>query len=73
MLNAIERYIKQAIVDRNALVASSALIAGIHLIQNNTVALSSTVIRDAANKKTVPSCNVDISCGRVVLRNTRIE
>lgn len=36
MLNAIERYIKQAIVDRNALVASSALVAGIHLIQNNS-------------------------------------
>ncbi|CEG39539.1 coatomer subunit [Plasmopara halstedii] len=36
MLNAIERYIKQAIVDRNALVASSALVAGIHLIKNNS-------------------------------------
>ncbi|GMF44337.1 unnamed protein product [Phytophthora fragariaefolia] len=35
MLNAIERYIKQAIVDRNALVASSALVSGIHLIKNN--------------------------------------
>ncbi|KAI9906995.1 hypothetical protein PsorP6_004038 [Peronosclerospora sorghi] len=35
MLNAIERYIKQAIVDRNALVASSALISGIHLIKSN--------------------------------------
>ncbi|CAI5712794.1 unnamed protein product [Hyaloperonospora brassicae] len=35
MLNAIERYIKQAIVDRNALVASSALVSGIHLIKSN--------------------------------------
>lgn len=35
MLNAIERFMKQAIVDRNALVASSALVSGIHLIQNN--------------------------------------
>lgn len=35
MLTAIERYIKQAIVDKNPLVASSALISGIHLIQAN--------------------------------------
>lgn len=28
MLGAIERYIKQAIVDKNAMVASSALVAG---------------------------------------------
>tara|TARA_B110000208_G_scaffold51483_1_gene67625 strand:+ start:338 stop:2458 length:2121 start_codon:yes stop_codon:yes gene_type:complete len=33
MLGQIERYIKQSIVDRNALVASSALISGIHLIR----------------------------------------
>jgi len=30
MLGAIERYIKQAIVDRNAMVSSSALVAGKH-------------------------------------------
>lgn len=35
MLTAIERYIKQAIVDRNSLVASSALVSGIHLIKSN--------------------------------------
>lgn len=33
MLGAIERYLKQAIVDRNAFVASSALIAGLRLFQ----------------------------------------
>lgn len=33
MLGAIERYIKQAIVDRNAFVASSALVAGLHLFR----------------------------------------
>lgn len=32
MLGAIERYIKQAIVDKNAMVSSSALVAGAHLI-----------------------------------------
>jgi coatomer protein complex subunit gamma len=32
MLGAIERYIKQAIVDRNAMVSSSALVAGKHLL-----------------------------------------
>ena len=31
MLGAIERYLKQAIVDRNAFVASSALMAGLRL------------------------------------------
>lgn len=34
MLGAIERYLKQAIVDRNAFVASSALMAGIRLFNN---------------------------------------
>lgn len=28
MLGAIERYVKQAIVDKNAMVSSSALVAG---------------------------------------------
>ncbi|CAN0297946.1 unnamed protein product, partial [Hapterophycus canaliculatus] len=31
MLGAIERYLKQAIVDKNALVSSSALVSGILL------------------------------------------
>eukprot|EP01038_Epipyxis_sp_PR26KG_P005402 gene5402-7486_t len=34
MLGAIERYLKQAIVDRNAFVASSALMAGLRLFRN---------------------------------------
>ena len=34
MLGAIERYIKQAIVDRNAFVASSALVAGANLFRS---------------------------------------
>lgn len=34
MLGAIERYIKQAIVDRNAFVASSALMSGLRLFRN---------------------------------------
>lgn len=33
MLGAIERYIKQAIVDKNTMVASSALVAGAHLFK----------------------------------------
>jgi len=32
MLGAIERYVKQAIVDKNSMVSSSALVAGAHLI-----------------------------------------
>ena len=33
MLGAIERYLKQAIVDKNAFVASSALMSGLHLFR----------------------------------------
>ncbi|OQR90711.1 coatomer subunit gamma [Thraustotheca clavata] len=35
MLAAIERYIKQAIVDKNPLVSSSALVSGMHLMRNS--------------------------------------
>lgn len=35
MLGAIERYVKQAIVDKNSLVASSALMSGIFLMQHS--------------------------------------
>lgn len=35
MLGAIERYVKQAIVDKNAMVSSSALVAGAHLIRGS--------------------------------------
>jgi len=45
MLGAIERYLKQAIVDKNAMVASSALVAGAHLIN-----LSPEVIRRWVNE-----------------------
>jgi coatomer protein complex subunit gamma len=35
MLGAIERYVKQAIVDKNCMVASSALVAGAHLMKGS--------------------------------------
>jgi coatomer protein complex subunit gamma len=35
MLGAIERYVKQAIVDKNSMVSSSALVAGAHLIRGS--------------------------------------
>ena len=41
LLTQIERYLKQAIVDKNPVVASAALVSGIHLLQvlltSNTV------------------------------------
>jgi coatomer protein complex subunit gamma len=40
MLTQIERYLKQAVVDKNAVVASSALVSGLHLL-----AVSSDVVR----------------------------
>lgn len=33
LLGQIERYIKQALVDKNPVVASAALVSGIHLLQ----------------------------------------
>ena len=33
LLGQIERYIKQALVDKNPMVASAALVSGIHLLQ----------------------------------------
>eukprot|EP00249_Psilotum_nudum_P023803 c28985_g1_i1 orf=144-2834(+) len=35
LLGQIERYIKQALVDKNPVVASAALVSGIHLLQTN--------------------------------------
>jgi coatomer protein complex subunit gamma len=35
MLNAIERFLKQGIVDKNSFVASSALMSGLHLFTNS--------------------------------------
>ncbi|KAL6648518.1 hypothetical protein ACP70R_012742 [Stipagrostis hirtigluma subsp. patula] len=35
LLTQIERYLKQAIVDKNPVVASAALVSGIHLVQAN--------------------------------------
>ncbi|MCI06018.1 coatomer subunit gamma-like [Trifolium medium] len=35
LLAQIERYLKQAIVDKNPVVASAALVSGIHLLQTN--------------------------------------
>ncbi|XP_011037539.1 PREDICTED: coatomer subunit gamma [Populus euphratica] len=37
LLTQIERYLKQAIVDKNPVVASAALVSGIHLLQTNPV------------------------------------
>ncbi|KAL1544253.1 coatomer subunit gamma-2-like [Salvia divinorum] len=36
LLTQIERYLKQAIVDKNPVVASAALVSGIHLLQSQT-------------------------------------
>ncbi|KAL5987058.1 hypothetical protein ACLOJK_041054 [Asimina triloba] len=35
LLTQIERYLKQAIVDKNPVVASAALVSGVHLLQTN--------------------------------------
>ncbi|GBG77576.1 hypothetical protein CBR_g24023 [Chara braunii] len=35
LLGQIERYLKQAVVDKNVVVASAALVSGIHLLQTN--------------------------------------
>ncbi|KMZ74669.1 Coatomer subunit gamma-2 [Zostera marina] len=35
LLSQIERYLKQAIVDKNPVVASAALVSGVHILQSN--------------------------------------
>lgn len=45
MLTQIERYLKQAVVDKNAVVASAALVSGLHLL-----AVSSDVVRRWSNE-----------------------
>ncbi|CAN0573585.1 unnamed protein product, partial [Ectocarpus sp. 12 AP-2014] len=47
MLGAIERYLKQAIVDKNSLVSSSALVSGILLYK-----ISPEVVRRWVNEVT---------------------
>lgn len=37
LLGQIERYLKQAVVDKNPIVASAALVSGIHLLKVRTV------------------------------------
>ena len=37
LLTQIERYLKQAIVDKNPVVASAALVSGIHLLQVKSI------------------------------------
>ncbi|CAM9871415.1 unnamed protein product, partial [Chrysoparadoxa australica] len=51
MLGAIERYIKQAIVDRNALVASSALVSGLalHKVSSDVVRRWVNEVQEAVN------------------------
>ena len=40
LLSQIERYLKQAIVDKNPVVASAALVSGIHLLQVIVILIS---------------------------------
>lgn len=56
MLGAIERYVKQAIVDRNAFVASSSLMAGLKLFQScpDIVRRWNNEVQEAVNS----SCNM---------------
>lgn len=44
LLTQIERYLKQAIVDKNPVVASAALVSGIHLLQVLMDSLSSAPV-----------------------------
>lgn len=46
LLTQIERYLKQAIVDKNPVVASAALVSGIHLLQVQLVACRSFILID---------------------------
>jgi coatomer protein complex subunit gamma len=53
LLTQIERYLKQAIVDKNPVVASAALVSGIHLAQTNpeTVKRWSNEVQEAVQSR----------------------
>ena len=53
LLQQIERYIKQAIVDKSAVVASAGLVSGLHLLPNNPEIVKRWVneIQEAAQNK----------------------
>eukprot|EP00982_Pelagococcus_subviridis_P000311 2435-Pelagococcus_subviridis.AAC.5 len=53
LLGQIERYLKQAVVDRNAVVASAALVSGTHLLKVNCeiVRRWSNEVQEAVNSK----------------------
>lgn len=53
LLGQIERYLKQAIVDKNPVVASAALVSGIHLLQTNPeiVRRWSNEVQEAVNSR----------------------
>ena len=53
-LSQIERYLKQAVVDKNAVVSSAALVSGIHLLENvnaDIVRRWSNEVQEAVNSK----------------------
>uniref|UniRef100_A0A7S0SCE9 Coatomer subunit gamma n=1 Tax=Mantoniella antarctica TaxID=81844 RepID=A0A7S0SCE9_9CHLO len=53
LLGQIERYLKQAVVDKNAVVSSAALVSGIHLLKINAeiVRRWSNEVQEAVNSK----------------------
>mmetsp|Transcript_24638 Transcript_24638/g.60544 ORF Transcript_24638/g.60544 Transcript_24638/m.60544 type:complete len:733 (+) Transcript_24638:239-2437(+) len=53
LLSQIERYLKQAVVDKNAVVSSAALVSGIHLLKVNAeiVRRWSNEVQEAVNSK----------------------
>ncbi|GAQ90422.1 coatomer gamma subunit [Klebsormidium nitens] len=53
LLGQIERYLKQAVVDKNPIVASAALVSGIHLLKNNPEIVKrwSNEVQEAVNSK----------------------
>ncbi|KAJ6846569.1 coatomer subunit gamma-2 [Iris pallida] len=53
LLTQIERYLKQAIVDKNPVVASAALVSGVHLLQTNPEIVKrwSNEVQEAVNSR----------------------
>jgi coatomer protein complex subunit gamma len=60
VLTAIERYLKQAIVDKQPLVASAALVAGMKLMKTNPDVVKRWVneVNQAANDKSASAQTV---------------
>ena len=60
LLGQIERYLKQAVVDKNAVVSSAALVSGIHLLKVSGMAVRETTSQAFVFDKATLDCTATV-------------